>query len=286
MERKPFDLPYYMLDRFRYRGLDKRMFWFQKFRGRQWLYGQNFGDYLSLVIVGEFLKRSGIFPIPVESGNNRLLALGSVMHFGETGDVVWGTGVNGKVPMEKYKFDNLDVRMVRGPLTREFLMQRGTSVPDDVYGDPALLLPKLFPKFKWKPISGRVSVLPNFNEFEQVSKLVPDNFHLISPIGYWKGIVKDILHSELVLTSSLHGLIISEVFGIPVRFVAPFGGETLFKYEDYLLGTGRSLEKRPKSFLEGIHTSMGVGFAAPKVDMELMIERFPLDFFQQKDVLA
>jgi len=280
MQKRFFDLPYYFFDTIRYKRLSKQMFWFQKYKGRQWVYSQNFGDYLSLIIVGELLKRHKSFPLRHHQGNQKLLALGSVMHFAASGDTVWGTGVNGKISSDHYVFDSLDVRMVRGPLTRDFLMQRGISVPDDVYGDPALLLPKLFPKLKAKPISGRIAVLPNFNEFEQVKPLVPDSFQLISPIGYWKNIVKKVLQSELILTSSLHGLIIAEVFRVPVRFVAPCGGETLFKYEDYLLGTGRLLERRPGSFLEGIDASIGVEFAPPKVDMERMIKRFPVDFFQ------
>lgn len=258
------------------------MFWFQKFKGQEWLYGQNFGDYLSFVIVGELLRQTGAFPLPVRKRSGKLLALGSVMHFGETGDVVWGTGVNGKVPIDQYKFDSLDVRMVRGPLTRNFLMQRGIPVPDDVYGDPALLLAKLFPKLEAKPISGKISVLPNFNELAQVGPLVPARMELLSPIGYWKNIVRAILESELVLTSSLHGLIVAEVFGVPVRFVGPCGGETLFKYEDYLLGTGRRLETKPGDFLNGVHADMGVVLEAPKVDVEGMVKRFPLDLFGSK----
>ncbi len=278
MEKKPYDLPKYLLDAIRYRGLNSRMFWFQKFKRRQWVYGQNFGDYLSYVIVGELLRKAGVFPLSKKTDDRKLLALGSILHFAKDGDVVWGSGVNGKMPEDRHKFVDLDVRMVRGPLTRDFLKGKGISVSDDVYGDPAILLPYLFPELKARPISGKIIVLPNFNELERVRPLISSSFNLVSPVGYWRDIVKQILSSELVLTSSLHGLIIAEVFNVPVRFVAPCGGETLFKYEDYLRGTGRQIGIQPQSFLKGIHQDIGVNFSHPIFNVEGMIAKFPLDF--------
>src|SRR5690606_10219205 len=174
-------------------------------------------------------RRARAFPLAVKVKSEKLLALGSILHFANSGDMVWGTGVNGKIANEHFRFDKLDIRMVRGPLTGEFLVNRGLWVPEDVYGDPALLLPYLFPKLKPIPVIGRVTVLPNFNELSTVKPIVPQGYNLISPLGYWKHVVNEILHSELVLTSSLHGLIISEAFGVPVRLFAPCGGETLFK---------------------------------------------------------
>ena len=282
MKKKPFDLPQYLVDFVQYKNLNSHMFWFQKFRGKRWIYGQNFGDYLSFVIVGKLLKRKGLLPLKSANTTPKLLALGSVMHFANDNDIVWGSGVNGKMSVDYYKFNQLDVRMVRGPLTQSFLEQRGITVPDGVFGDPALLLPELFPKLKKKSIAGLVTVLPNLNEFNIIRPLVPKEFKLLSPVGYWKNIVKEILKSELLLTSSLHGLIVAEIFGVPVRFVTPSGGETLFKYKDYLEGTGRTLSETPNSFLDGFTMDMGVGFPSPKVDVQGMISAFPDDFFKKE----
>src|SRR5262245_34695642 len=59
--------------------------------------GVNFGDYLSSVIVSKMAADAGCFldeerPVPV-----RLLGIGSILHFARDGDVVWGSGVNGKI---------------------------------------------------------------------------------------------------------------------------------------------------------------------------------------------
>lgn len=49
-------------------------------------------------------------------------------------DTIWGTGINGKVSEDLHKFEKLDVRAVRGPLTRNYLISKGINCPE-VYGD-------------------------------------------------------------------------------------------------------------------------------------------------------
>ena len=115
----------------------------------------NFGDILSKKIVERIVgHRLAITFNPTfnkDNGGKKLLALGSIIHLAEDNDVIWCSGINGK-HMDKtdkkfYKFTNLDVRAVRGPLTRQFLLEIGIKCPK-IYGDPALLIPILFPEFK------------------------------------------------------------------------------------------------------------------------------------------
>jgi pyruvyltransferase len=63
------------------------------------------------------------------------------------------------------------------------------------------------------------------------------------------GIPVIFLNSETILkkieSSSLHGIVVAEAFGIPVKWIAPgqdiIGGE--HKFQDYFLGTGRKKQK-------------------------------------------
>src|SRR5258708_1018524 len=90
--------------------------------------GVNFGDFLSQVVGDLMLAKKGITLGDETKQNCQLLAIGSILHFARDGAIIWGAGVNGKIPPADHRFRHLDVRAVRGPLTREFLIHRGISV--------------------------------------------------------------------------------------------------------------------------------------------------------------
>jgi pyruvyltransferase len=254
------------------------LYWFKKNRGIKWIKGQNFGDYLSCIIVSSIAQKLGLRQLSVPDGQ-KFLAVGSVLHLAADGDIVWGSGVNGKVSNERHSFSKLDVRMVRGPKTREYLVQKGIPVPE-VYGDPVLLLPELFPELKVETKPGKVIVLPNLNELDIIKRRIPEYMQLVSPYMHWKKVLQEILKSELVLTSSLHGIIASEAFGVPVRFVMPVGGETLFKYQDYYNGTGRYLDTQPATFCDEITSELGIKMEKPIYNSEEILNTFPQDLFK------
>lgn len=116
--------------------LKKNLFWWEPADGKT----QNAGDHLSRVIVERMLDLYDKQLDEKLSKKNKLLAIGSVMHFAKDADTIWGTGINGKVPDNTHKFQKLDVRAVRGPLTKNYLEKKGITCPS-VYGDPGLLLP-------------------------------------------------------------------------------------------------------------------------------------------------
>ena len=238
----------------------------------------NFGDFLSRITVELLLARKGYTLGDETPERHQLLAIGSVLHFARDGAVIWGSGVNGKIPVESHKFEQLDVRAVRGPLTREFLAKRDIAVPE-IYGDPALLLPILAPN-RFKPTPGNgIGMVPNLNDLLQVDfKKAPQDVTVVSPLNGWNQCVKSILGHDLVLASSLHGLIVAEAYGIPARYVRLTETENLFKYRDYYEGTGRSDFSFATSIEEGIE--MG-GERPPVFDPAPLMEAFPFDLWDQ-----
>ncbi|HVJ89439.1 MAG TPA: polysaccharide pyruvyl transferase family protein [Labilithrix sp.] len=198
----------------------------------------NVGDYLSKVIVSSVLALNDKTLIEKRDVGHKLLAIGSVLHCADNGDTVWGSGINGKIPVQQHRFETLDVRAVRGPKTRAFLMERGIGVPE-VYGDPALLTPLFFPRSALEPQETRPFVIvPHLNE-------APDKYrayseHLVTPTSKPAQFVRGLLGAKLVISSSLHGLILAEAYGIPAVYLDWGNGEDRFKYDDYYLGTGRT----------------------------------------------
>lgn len=230
----------------------------------------NFGDLLGPGIVERIVAARGDAERTAPAG--RVLTVGSVLHMAQDGDVVWGTGKNGKVVEEEHKAQILDVRAVRGPLTAGWLSDRGFEVPE-VYGDPALLLPTLYPELtalSTEKTRARVLV-PNLHDAATWSHH-PDT---VSPIGPWRDIVETIVTSETVVASSLHGVIVAEAFGIPVAHVAS-STEPDFKFRDYYEGTGRSMPRLIPTLDEALQTpSDRDDHALDRWSAQALLEAFP-----------
>lgn len=233
----------------------------------------NFGDKLGPLIVHRILQRSGL-PSGRRGRGGRLLTVGSILHFARDGDTIWGSGINGKIPDSLHDFTSLDVRAVRGPITATFLRSRGIEVPE-VYGDPALLLPDLYPdlvRYQVDPVQ-EVLVVPNLNE-----KLgsVPDHVAVLDPREpIWRCLVT-IAQSKLVVASSLHALIVAEAFGIPARSLR-VSIEHPTKYLDYYQGTGRS----GFSPAESIRAAIALGGEEPPVlRRQILLDSFPFDLWR------
>ncbi len=236
----------------------------------------NFGDAMSVSIVERILGKPVETTSSTATQRQKFLAIGSIVNYAEEGDLLWGTGVNGKYSKNSdYHFTSLDVRAVRGPLSRDFLLQLGVTCPE-VYGDPTLLLPKLFPEFqKSNSPSQKYIFIPHFSD-EPLFQYLPN---MVSVKEDWQEVVWKILDSEFVISSALSGVIVAEAFGIPARlFIAPNENntETLFKYADYYYGTNRPHFRFATSIEEALQ--MG-GEPMPECDLGKLLKAFPHDVF-------
>lgn len=193
----------------------------------------NFGDLVGPVVVELMRSRLGLSDLASANRPTRLFSVGSILHFADEGDVVWGSGVNGKIGADRYRWRTLDIRAVRGPLTRAWIADRtGQDVPA-VYGDPALLLFELGFPAPVRETSRAVTYIPNLNDFGAEAPVAA-----VSPRSPLPHVLQQIAASEVVVTSSLHALVFSEMLGVPVALIKP-SVESAFKYEDYARGTGR-----------------------------------------------
>ena len=236
---------------------------------------RNFGDHLSSIVVSAMLARRHLSLEDQVVRRTRLLAIGSVMHFAKNGDTVWGSGVNGKMPLDLLTARDLDFRSVRGPKSAALLRERGHIVPD-IFGDPALLVPKLFgQRFAPNPKQDWIFV-PNLHDIAGVTDDIP----FVSPLLGWNHCISRILEAKFVVASSLHGIIIAEAFGIPARFVRLSETESPFKYDDYAQGTGRA-ELTPAP---SIQAALDMGGHPPiQFDADALMAAFPYDLWDQAD---
>lgn len=242
----------------------------------------NFGDHLSLKLVERIVgKEVTAVTLKSEIDQQKLLAIGSIITMARSGDVVWGSGIKSEgFKSERYKFTSLDIRSVRGPRTRSFLMNElGVNCPE-IYGDPALLLPYFFPEFKKSDEpSYEYVIIPHYSEMD----LFEGYDNVICSTDPWDTVIEKILNSKFVIASSLHGIIVAEAFGIPARLLRVTDNQPFFKYQDYYEGTGRP----DFTYAETVAEALLMGGERPFIcDLKKLYEAFPFDYFPEASPIA
>lgn len=172
-------------------------------------YPGNFGDVLNPYVVE---KLSGLPPRYVPKGDG-ILAIGSVIKFAKAGTQVWGTGTP---RMTDTLAPDADYRAVRGPLTRQLVLESGGQVPE-LYGDAAMLLPLIRP-----PVAKqyRLGFIRHYTHADEAIEVGPDVRQIdLARIGYddIEAFIDEVNSCEAVISTSLHGLIVAHAYGVPTR---------------------------------------------------------------------
>jgi pyruvyltransferase len=240
-------------------------------RGRE-----NFGDLMSKKIVNKIVdtqidEEKSVIDYDGDQIKNRILAIGSIIQNANSGDTIWGSGMNGKSIGKNIDVEDLDIRMVRGPLTRDYLSSQNIKCPQK-YGEPGLLLPNLFETNAKLNKKRDFSLVLNINDI----KLYDDKDYIIYPNRDFNDIIKKIRQSKMIISTSLHGIVVAEAFGIPARHLLSYS-EPIFKYRDYYLGTGRPNVRYAHTLEEALELG---GARPPEINSQSMIEQFPFDLFQ------
>lgn len=194
-----------------------------------WHNKNNFGDMLSPEVI-ECV--TGIRPERARRNDRgKLLGIGSILGVMQPGDVVWGSGWHRNKRERLVVPEGVLLLLLRGPLSAADLGVTGVR-----YGDPGLLVTRLVkrgaPRKKlWVP------------HFVDDENQCPDGFEYVNIRAPWREVAEAIASADRVATSSLHAMIVAEAFGAVVKWQQcskVIGGR--FKFEDYLLSTGRPTE--------------------------------------------
>lgn len=208
-----------------------KAYWFRK--------KNNFGDWLNPFLINLISRRKVFYSDKVD--DKKYIIIGSILHHADKNTIVWGAGFISKKKVLHTK--PLEIRSVRGPLTRNILIDNNISCPK-IYGDPALLL-----SYYYKPEVNKnyeVGIIPHYKDKNKkwVKKQKSKNIKIIDIQGDVKRVIKDILSCNIILSSSLHGIIASDSYGIKSYWIELSTLEkTGLKFKDYSLSVKRRLDR-------------------------------------------
>lgn len=154
--------------------------------------------------------------------------------------IIWGSGCG--LVEKQLLLHPQEVRAVRGPITRNYLLENNIKCPE-VYGDPALLLPEYYqPKMLCHK---KVGLIPHHQDWDKDIDqhiVLPQDWIMINLSRYekWTDVIDQICSCDLILSASLHGLIVSDAYHIPNVFTEfEIKQPNYTKYQDYFLSVNR-----------------------------------------------
>jgi hypothetical protein len=282
----------------------------------------NLGDALSAVMVS-LLSGLPVEHVAHESRRLRMAAVGTIGHSLKEGEVVvWGTGSsrwrNPSAPAEErvavapLPGTRLHIAATRGPVSRRILGGADAAGPA-VYGDPVWLLPQFYPgptRKRWK--LGVIIHLADLQDrsfdvrpkAEHIRYQVPAELagdvkliHTVTPIGLdgMRARLDEILECERIVSTSLHGMVFAESYGIPCLYFSPRAPRGLHMAEldpdgtldlrivDLYRGLGRGhipvygQPRRERTDWAALMAAIDTAWMQPRFDPAPLFEAFPLD---------
>lgn len=281
----------------------------------------NLGDALSPVMVSLISGRP-VVSRASNSGEMRLAAVGTIGHGMRGGHVTfWGTGSSlysnpfaprdERVIFERAAGTRFDIRATRGPVSAQIL--GGGADDPGIYGDPVWLLPRFYPRLK-APTT-ELGVILHLSELEDREmethpKAILDRYRVppefegqVRLITMVTGTepndlrrkVDEILDCKRIVSTSLHGMVIAEAYGIPCFYLARRGKpgvdrvdlagneEINLRIVDLYLGLGHQRlavyrqPPRQETDWEKLIQALDRDWEPKTFDGDRLIQAFPLD---------
>lgn len=161
-----------------------------------------------------------------------LLGIGSIIYAHNKNSVVWGSGFL-SAEQRLRKNSVLKVLATRGVMTSEMVCQSGYSTTC-IYGDPAMLLPLIYAPQKIM-MAHEIGLIPHYSELELFKNTYSQKAQVIDVTNNnIEHIIDQICSCKVVLSSSLHGIIVAHSYGIPAIWIKGYSLEPgVFKFQDY-----------------------------------------------------
>lgn len=157
-----------------------------------------------------------------------ILAIGSIIALGNKKSIIWGSGF-----MNQHEtFRGGKVYAVRGKLTNEKLKKIGFE-GCEIFGDPALLIPLILPPSYEKKYE--VAIIPHWREVDYFKSKYSNQYKILDiRTDNVKEFIDELTSCRYVLSTSLHGIILSHAYNIPALWIKEGYIDTDgFKFYDY-----------------------------------------------------
>lgn len=211
----------------------------------------NWGDDLNYYFISHLTKRPIVFLhrfwLAKKLNLKNYLCIGTLLdavNYSRESTIVWGTGVSGQ---DRLFTNPKEICSVRGKKSIDFLQQKNMPYPALV-GDPALILP-LFYQPKNKEKKYKLGIIPHIIDLEHpvIKQIQSENSNEVliinlSKFDKWTDIIDQICSCESIASSSLHGLITSDTYGVPNCWIELSGKISggHFKFYDYASSVNRT----------------------------------------------
>lgn len=198
-----------------------------------WCISNNIGDALNYWLVKKITGKPAYW-VPRESNNFKFICIGSILNWADEHCGVWGAGLANQTDTVN---SSARIYSVRGPVSAKIAEECGVLLQGP-HGDPALLVSKYYNNNRKKFGQCKVGLIPHYADYHALCqydpefKIVDNHFKGIKIINVFDPIEKiadEIKKCQVILSSSLHGLILADAYGVPNKQV---------KISDYVLGDG------------------------------------------------
>jgi len=198
----------------------------------------NWGDAINPLVINHYSQKRALHIANVLNLINLPVytVIGSVLdNIRYKNLIIWGSGF--KRSDSRLRVPPKDIRLVRGPLSRKLIVNSGYKCPEN-YGDPGLLFPQLyFPKISKQY---KLGIIPHYVDYSSavMQKLRTNkDVNVIDVMSGVYNVVDEALKCEFIASSSLHGLILADAYGISnvwIKLSNNISGGN-FKFYDYYL---------------------------------------------------
>jgi len=188
----------------------------------------NFGDYIGKYVIEKLTNQETIFVHPHINTPVVNVYSGSVLQEAKSNWNCYGLGFGEENQRCKEKPNK--VYSVRGKLSRNMLLKQNIECPE-IFFDicdylPFIYYPKIEKQYKY-------GFIPHYLDYNEYKVYQSNNTNVIDITLNAETVINEMLKCEQIISTSLHGLILADVYNVPNKWEKSKSDIGEFKFYDY-----------------------------------------------------